>query len=75
MYYILDSLVKNLDPSFCQFLEKDVMMMFLKDFKEALLKENVDAAKGLLILFLTWEDYFASESLNTLVEKLYTEGI
>lgn len=50
-------------------------MMFLKDFKESLLKENLDMAKSLLTLFLSWEDYFASESLNDMVEKIYTEGI
>lgn len=74
MYYILDSLVKNLDATFVPLLEKDVQMMFVKDFKEALFKEQAELARQLLILFLTWEEYFSAEGQNKVVEKLYKES-
>ena len=74
MYNIIDTLVKNFDSVYVTLFEGELKKLFLKDIKEAFIKEQNSFAKKLLILFLSWESYFSSDFLNKIVDKLYKES-
>jgi hypothetical protein len=74
MYYFIDAIIKEQDSIDVALLENNLKPIFLKDIKDAFLKNNHEMAKEYLILFLTWEGYFSFDFQNMLVDSLYKES-
>lgn len=74
VYYMLDALVKEREDVFAALVQRGALEAFQKDLKEALLKEQLPVARDLVILFLTWEGYFASTEMHAAVDALYAES-
>lgn len=74
LYYMMDALVKDRSEAFLPLFEEGILANFQKDIKEAFLKEQHQLAKKLLILFLSWEGYFDSNTLHKVIDKLYSES-